>query len=245
MDNDRKLTKREKKELRKMELQEKARKEEQIAKIKKYSIWIGSLLAIVLIILGLIWLVNTPSNTTLSLFAPAINSSDITQGDKNAKVTLIEYADFQCPACATYHPIINRLLSDEKGNIYYAYRMFPLTNIHPNSHISAQAAYSAYKQGEFFEYSDLLFNNQKDWANVTDPRSIFIGYAKELNLDLKKFQTDMNSSEAKDYVNKSEQAALSLGINATPTFFVNGKQIQNPQNYAEFKKIIDNGINQK
>ena len=245
MEEDRKLTKKEKKELRKMEWAEKARAEEKNAKVKKYSIWAGVVLVVGLVILGLVWLVNTPATQTASLSAPAITTSDITNGEKNAKVTLIEYADFQCPACATYNPLVTQLLSDEKGKIYYAYRMFPLTNIHPNSHISAQAAYAAYKQNKFFEMSALLFNNQTDWANVTDPKSIYVGFAKKLNLDLAKFQKDMDSNEAKSYVNNSESKALSLGVNSTPTFFINGTQIQNPQDYNAFKKLIDDELNKK
>lgn len=245
MEEDRKLTKKEKKELRKMEWAEKAKAEERNSKFKKYSIWAGAVLAIGIVILGLVWLVNTPSKTTASLTAPAISSSDITTGEKNAKVTLIEYADFQCPACAAYHPLVNQILTDYKDKIYYSYRIFPLTNIHPNSHISAQAAYAAKVQGKFFEMSDLLFNNQTDWAELPDPRSIFVGFAKKLNLDVAKFQKDMDSDAAKNYVNDSEKRALSLGVNSTPTFFINGTQIKNPQNYDGFKKLIDDELTKK
>lgn len=141
MDDDRKLTKREKKELRRLEWQEKAKLEQRNATVKKYSIWAGVVFIIAVVILGLVWLVNAPSGPTSSLSVPAISASDITEGNKTAKVTLIEYADFQCPACAAYHPFVNQLLSDFKDKIYYAYRMFPLTNIHKNAHISSQAGY--------------------------------------------------------------------------------------------------------
>lgn len=245
MDDNHKLTKKEKKELRKLEWQEKAKAQERNSQIKKYSIWGISVLVIGLVILGLVWLVNTPGGKSNSLTAPAITSSDIQQGDKNAKVTLVEYADFQCPACAAYHPVVNQLLAAEKGKILYAYRMFPLTQVHPNSHISAQAAYAANKQGKFWEMDDALFNGQLDWANLGDPRSVFIDYAKKLKLDVSKFENDMNSNEAKDYVNKSEENAINLGANATPTFFVNGKQIQNPTSFADFKKLIDNELSKK
>ncbi len=247
MPEDQKLTKKEKKELRKLEWQEKAKLEERNAKVKKYSIWAGAALLVGLVILGLVWLVNSPSSNssgTSANVAP-VSKKDITNGQSKAKVVLIEYSDFQCPACAAYHPLVNQLLTEFNGKIYFVYRMFPLTNIHPNSHISAQAAYAALKQGKFFEMGDLLFNNQKDWADSSDPRGTFMDYARQLKLDLKKFETEMNSDEAKNYVNDAENQANSEGINATPTFILNGVKIQNPSSYDDFKKLINNELNKK
>ena len=240
------LTKDEKKALRKLEWQEESKKKTRSETFKKYSIWIGGLVLIILAIGGLMWLVSQPTTTqneTVNI-AP-ISKRDISEGDKNAKVTLVEYADFQCPACAAYHPIVTQLLESYKGKIFYTYRMFPLTQVHPNSHISAQAAYAAFKQGAFFTYDDQLYNNQKDWADQQDPSNIFVDYAKALKLDVNKFKTEMNSDEAKKYVNDSEQEALSEGMNATPTFIVNGNKITNPAGLEEFKKIIDNELNKK
>lgn len=241
-----KLTKKEKKELRKLEWQEKALKEEKQAKIKKYSIWAGAALLIILVIAGLIWLVNSPStSSTDSIKVAPVSKRDFTNGDIKAKVTLIEYSDFQCPACAAYYPVVKQLLAEEKDKIYYIYRMFPLTNIHPNSHISAQAAYAAHKQGKFFEMMDILFTKQNDWAPLQDPRPTFIDYAKTLKLDIAKFTTDMNSDEAKKFVNDSENEANNEGINATPTFIVNGVKITNPSSYDDFKKLIETEYNKK
>lgn len=247
MENPQKMTKREKKELRKMEWQEKAKKEERSAKIKKYSIWGGVTAALVLGVLGLVVLVSSapsgPSSQTVNV-AP-ISDKDITKGKKDAKVTLIEYADFQCPACAAYDPIINQLLTEYADKIFYVYRMFPLTNIHPNAVIAGQAAYAANKQGKFFEMDDILYENQKKWATLSDPRGTFNDYARDLKLDVVKFQKDMESDEAKNYVKESEAKALAEGMNSTPTFVVNGVKIQNPQSYEDFKKIIDDELNKK
>ncbi len=242
-----KLTKKEKRELKKQEWQEKAKLEERNAKIKKYSIWAGAVALIVLAIAGLIALAGSPSSTTKNEKAniALVSAKDITNGDSKAKVTLVEYSDFQCPACASYYPLVKQLLEEYKGNIYFVYRMFPLTNIHPNAHISAQAAYAAYKQNKFFEMEDFLFTNQKDWAQNSDPRSTFIDYARKLKLDLKKFEADMNSDEAKNYVNDFENESTSEGMNSTPTFILNGIKISNPAGYEEFKKLINNELNKK
>jgi len=246
MEENRKLTKKEKKELRKLEWQKKEKSNERNAKIKKYSIWAGAVAVIVLIIAGLLMLVNTPSSPSskASNVAP-VSAKDITNGESAAKVTLIEYSDFQCPACAAYYPVVKQLLEDYKDKIYFVYRIFPLTSIHPNARISSQAAYAAYRQNKFFEMEDLLFVNQKDWAKASNPSGIFMDYARELKLDAKKFEADMNSEEAKKYVIDSENQALSEGINSTPTFILNGVKIKNPQGYDEFKKLIENELNKE
>ncbi len=246
MEESQKLTKKEKKELRRQEWQEKAKLEERNAKIKKYSIWTGVVGVIVLLIAGLVMLVNAPSSPSSEVANVApVSEKDITKGEKSAKVILIEYSDFQCPACAAYHPVVTQLLTEYKDKIFFVYRMFPLTNIHPNAKISAQAAYAAYKQNKFFEMSDLLFSGQKDWEKESDPRGIFMDYARKLKLDEKKFQDDMNSNDAKKYVDDSEKQAQSEGINSTPTFIVNGVKIKNPAGFNEFKKIIDDELNKK
>lgn len=246
MEENHKLTKKEKKELRKLEWQEKAKAQQRNAMVKKYSIWAGAVVLIGLVIFGLIALVNSPSSTTsVTANVAPISQKDITNGNSKAKITLIEYSDFQCPACAAYHPLIKQLLSEYKEDIYFVYRNFPLTNIHPNAVIAAQAAYAAHKQNKFFEMGDLLFTNQKDWSSESDPREIFINYAKELKLDVKRFQDSMNSDEAKNYIKDFEKQATSEGINSTPTFILNGVKIKNPTSYDEFKKLIENELSKK
>lgn len=239
-----KLTKKDKRELKKQEWQQKAEAEKRNAMLKKIGIIVAAVAIVVISVLGLIKLSGSSSPTS-TINLPPVSKTDITKGDPKAKVTLVEYADFQCPACAAYHPLVNQLLTEFDGKIFYVYRMFPLPNIHKNAIISAQAGYAAYKQNKFFDMDDLLYNGQNSWKDLTDPSQTFIDYAKQLKLDGDKFQKDMNSDEAKNYVADSQNQALSAGINATPTFFVNGKQIQNPANYEEFKKIIQNEINKK
>lgn len=246
MEENHKLTKKEKKELRKTEWQEKAKLQERNEKIKKYSIWAGVVGVIVLVIGGLIMLVNSSSSPSSQAANVApVSEKDIKKGKSDAKVTLIEYSDFQCPACAAYHPLVSQIIEEYKDKILFVYRNFPLTNIHPNAKIAAQAAYAAHKQNKFFEMGDLLFTNQKDWEKERDPRGIFMDYARELKLDVKKFQDDMNSNEAKKFIEDSENQALSEGINQTPTFIVNGNKITSPRSYEEFKKILDDELNKE
>jgi protein-disulfide isomerase len=237
MDEEHKLTKKEKRELRRLEWQEKARIEQRNAKIKRFAIWTGVI--IVFLIVGFVLFESVtsspPTNQTIKI-AP-VSSRDITTGNPKAKITLIEYS-----ACAAYHSLVDQLLNNYKNKIFYAYRMFPLTNSHPNSFVAAQAAYAAYKQGEFIAYSNLLFQNQTAWGDLTDPTPAFLDYAKSLKLDVAKFQADMNSEQTKKYVKTAENEALSEGIFQTPSFFINGNLITNPNSYNDFKKLIDNAL---
>ncbi len=240
-----KLTKKEKKEQKKQEWQQKLEADKKRALYKKIGIIAGVVLIVAVSIFGLIQLANAPSSTSSGPTVPPPSKNDISEGNPKAKVTIIEYADFECPACAAYHPLVDQLLSDFNGKIFYVYRMFPLSNIHPNALISAQAGYAAWKQGKFFQMDDLLFNGQNDWASLSDPRPTFIGYAKQLKLNVNLFQKDMNSQAAQQYVANSENQAISEGLNQTPTFFVNGQMIQNPTSYDQFKQIIQNALNKK
>jgi len=241
-----KMTKKEKKELRKLEWQQKAEHVKRNALYKKIGIIVGVVLIVALSVIGLIKLAGSSTDSSSSAIkVPAVSKSDITQGNPKSKVTLIEYADFQCPACASYHPLVNQLLTEFNGKIFYVYRMFPLSNIHQNAIISAQAGYAALKQNKFFQMDDYLYNGQAQWENLPNPKDTFISYAGKLKLDTAKFEADMNSSEAQNYVADSENQATSIGVNATPTFFVNGKQITNPASYDEFKKIIQDELNKK
>jgi protein-disulfide isomerase len=245
MDEDRKLTKKERKELKRQEWREIAKTKERNATIKKFSIWGGVVLGFLIAIGVLIAIISSPSSSTTNISIAPVSARDISTGNKQAKVTLVEYADFQCPACAAYHPIVNQLLNTYKNKIFYVYRMFPLEQAHPNALISAQAAYAAYKQGAFFKYDDVLFGKQTDWATLQDPASVFIDYAQSLKLNVNKFKTDLTSSDTQKYVKDSENEALTEGVNQTPSFFINGKLIQNPTTIDDFNKLIDAALNQK
>jgi len=241
MDPEHKPTKDEKKALRKLEWQEKAKTEARNAKIKKISIWTG-VAAVILVVVFVLFQTVTSSTSTPNIKIAPISARDITNGNPKAKVTLLEYADFQCPACAAYHPIVDQILKAYGNKIFYVYRMFPLVNAHPNAFVSAQAAFAAYKQGAFFNYDDILYSKQTEWADLQDPTTALADYATLLKLDVNKFKADMNAATTKKYVQASEDEATNEGINQTPSFFINGNLIQNPVDYAGFKQLIDDAL---
>ena len=154
---------------------------------------------------------------------------------KDAKITLIEYSDFECPACGIYYPIVKQL-GQEFKNLSIVYRHFPLPQ-HANARVAAQAAEAAGQQGKFWEMHDMLFDNQRSWTGSASAEETFAAYAQTLGLDIEKFKADFNSPETKTKIQTDYQSGASE-VDGTPTFFLNDKKIQNPQNYAEFKSII-------
>lgn len=219
-------------------------------KAKELGIWAG----IIVVLIGGLWLLINAVNSSLSPSTPAtitipeISSQDFIKGPQSAsnsaKVTLVEYADFQCPACGVYYSPVKQLEENFGQNLRVIYRFFPLVNTHKNSMLAAQTAYAAGLQGKFWEMHDLLFENQSSWSDI-DPRETFLGYAKDLKLDMNKFTKDLDADSTKEFINKSLNSGTSIGINSTPTFFVNGTHIQNPQGYDAFKKIIQDEIDKK
>jgi protein-disulfide isomerase len=178
----------------------------------------------------------------------AITSSDHARGDATAKVTLIEYGDFECPACGAYEPLVEQLYKAYGDKVLFVFRNFPLYQIHPFAMIAAQAAEAANLQGKYWQMHDLLYSKQAEWtANTTFSTSdviskFFNGYATTLGLNVTQFDTDINSSGVKAKV----QADLALGnaaqVDHTPTFFINLAQIPNPNSYADFQTALDAAI---
>ena len=111
--------------------------------------------------------------------------------------------------------------------------------------ISAQAAYAAGLQNKFWEMHDMLYENQNTWVSSSNPKDNLLEFAKDLNLDLAKFKEDLDLSSTKKAIEDAEINAMSIGVNSTPTFIVNGTRIQNPAGYEEFKKVIQDEINKK
>ncbi|MBX4191394.1 MAG: DsbA family protein [Candidatus Doudnabacteria bacterium] len=147
-------------------------------------------------------------------------------GNTSAKVVLIEFGDFQCPACAANYTPIKAIVNKYKSNpgFNFVYRNFPLSS-HANAKISANAAEAAGSQGKYWEMMDLLFKNQSQWAGSINPMNTFIQYAQSLGLDIDKFKDEVSTSH---YINKIMQDYKDgevLGVNGTPTFFLNGERL--------------------
>lgn len=168
-------------------------------------------------------------------------SSYIT-GEGTSGVTLIEYADFQCPACGQYFPVVDSVKEIYGDEISFQFRHFPLIGSFPNSMSAHRAAEAAGLQGQFFEMHDLIFENQQSWSQADNPAQIFEGYAAQLELDMDQYRTDVGSSEVLATINADRERADEKDVTGTPTFFINEELIENPQDATEFFAVIDEYI---
>ncbi|MBN2549838.1 MAG: DsbA family protein [Anaerolineales bacterium] len=155
-------------------------------------------------------------------------------GPANAKITIIEFSDYECPYCSRWHNEVFYQIRQEYGDqVRFVYRDFPLTSIHPNSQPAAEAANCAYEQKAFWEFHDLLFSD----SELSE--EIYLQYAQELKLDLEQFQSCLTSGKYAAEVNADLEYASNLGVRSTPTFFVNGIAVVGAQPYEVFKEVID------
>lgn len=174
--------------------------------------------------------------------ADQAQASSHTQGAGNKKVTLVEYGDFQCPACKSFYPLVKEIKKSYGDDITFQFSHFPLSQIHQNAFAAHRAAEAASKQGKFFEMHDLLYENQESWSSLPDPSQVFAGFAQQLNLNMDQFNGDAASEAVNSTINADIKLAQQAGATSTPTFTINGEKIKNPQSLEEFKKLIDEAI---
>jgi protein-disulfide isomerase len=184
---------------------------------------------------------NKPNNSEVSSTA-----SQHTKGAGNKKVTLVEYADFQCPSCAVYFPILKSAKDKYGDDITFQFRHFPLTQIHPNAMATHRAAEAASRQGKFWEMHNVLFERQQAWAQAPNVAQIMEDYATELGMNTEQFKRDYQSSQTNDVINADIAEGGKLKVSGTPTFFLNGEKLDNQsiQTPDDLYKKIDDAIKQ-
>ncbi len=191
-------------------------------------------------LVGAYMLTSKPEVTEYPQLKEVKASNNVKWSKKNERV-LVEFSDLQCPACAQYHNVLLKELSKDKevtDNVTFVYRHFPLDAAHPHAREAAYAAEAAGKQGKFFEMHDLLFENQNAWSGEANPVPTFVGYAKKLKLNEDQFNTDMKSKEIQDKVQDEFLLGTQVGVQGTPTFFLNGKKLTTPGTIEEFKQML-------
>jgi protein-disulfide isomerase len=145
----------------------------------------------------------------------------------NAKVTVVEFSDFECPACRVATVSVKEIMKKYEGKITFVYRNFPLRQ-HPYALLSAEAAEVAGVSGKYWEMHEMLFDNQDTWAiapSEKEAKDIFVSYAEKLGLDKVAFAADLNSMSHQEFIKKDLADGESLDIRFTPTFFVNGRMV--------------------
>ncbi len=160
---------------------------------------------------------------------------------KTAKLVLIEYSDFECPACAVYYPLTKRLLTEFPGQLAFIYRHYPWS-FHLHAKEASIVAEAAGRQGKFWEMVTLLFTEQERWAKATKAGPIFSEYATKLGLDQDQFQADLNNPALAARVQRDLNEANAINVTYTPVFFLGTKLIDNPRSYDDFKSLIQKNL---
>ena len=157
-------------------------------------------------------------------------------GPENAKVTIVEFSDFQCPYCARAADVVHKIRERYADKVRFVFRQFPLP-MHPDAHLAAEASLAAQRQGKFWEFHDLLFANQSALS-----RASLEDYARQLKLNLTDLQRALDASTEKAAVDADVGLGEGVQVNGTPTVFINGKRVPNPTEFEPVAKLIDEAL---
>lgn len=210
--------------------------------------------AIIIVFVGIFAISNHKSSSSGGS-SGANTLTEHIEGQGKDNVTLVEYGDYQCPYCGEYYSTLKQVQAEYNQQIFFQFRNFPLVSIHQNAFAGARAAEAAALQGKFWQMHDLLYDqnqiyynsNQtiKGWVGASDPTTVFNQYAQQLGLNVAQFKNDYGSTKVNDLINADMNKGNSLNINATPTFFLDGKQVSVNNSVSSFESIINAEIAKK
>lgn len=176
-----------------------------------------------------------------------VRPESLRETGKDAKIQFVEFADFECPACAMLHPSLKRIKAEYKDKIDFVFRVIP---IHSNSVLSASAVFAAREQGKMIEMHDIIFEKQEEWTKYgikpAEVSALLEKYAGEIGLNVEQYKSDLknNASKYKAIIDQDSADATSMGIASTPTAIVNGKPlIRGVVTYDRLKQIIEAELN--
>lgn len=204
----------------------------------------GIVLATILIVVGGAVALSKQQSVRLEQQSKVYSQSELitetswSKGNKDAKVWIVEFSDFQCPACRVVQPVVQQVLNTYKDKILFVYRQYPLPS-HNFAQVAGIAAEAAGEQGKFWEYHDRLFESQSSWSSESDPSKTFIQYAKDIGLNIDQFTGSFNEKKGLVHINEDVAVGNQVGITATPTFFINGTKFDGGLSFDQFKAEID------
>lgn len=185
------------------------------------------------------------SGTDLELvqiqFDPARDELGMSSGPADAPVTVREFADYQCPACGGFEPVLEQMRKDyvDAGKVRFIFFDFPLEDIHKNSVAASQFARCAGNQSKYWPMHDMLYSKQAEWGDLKDPMNTLLGYGNKLGLDGNVLLTCIRTGATHEAVMNSEAYADALSMRATPTFAVNDQAYVGGVKYSDLKTLID------
>ncbi|MFH1587006.1 MAG: thioredoxin domain-containing protein [Candidatus Diapherotrites archaeon] len=197
---------------------------------KPLKIWNYIPLAVIVVIIAAIYITfTTPKFVDLTPYI----ENEPTLGPQDAKVTIVEFSDFECPFCADAAATVRQVVNEYDGKVKLVYKNFPIVSIHPNSMAAAEASECAYDQGKFWEYHNKLFENQEN-LGVASLRQ----YAADIGMNEGQFVDCLGSGSKNSEVNEDLSHGKIVGISGTPAFFINGKKMPN-SSINTFRSMIN------
>jgi len=163
-----------------------------------------------------------------------VGSDDHSRGPLDAKITVVEYGDYQCPYCGQAHPIVERLISEFADSVRLVFRNLPLVDVHPHAEAAAEMAEAVGRQGKFWEIHDALYENQRDLSDAALRR-----YAEGVGADIDEAVKSIAGGEPRERVEADFEGAIRSGANGTPTFFVNGVRYDGSWMYEPFSQYLE------
>lgn len=209
-----------------------------------------ALIAVVVLVVGGLLAVNrTDEPPAATTAAGTIDPSVLMREDSHrlataadGKVTLVEFLDFECESCAAAYPAVKQILATYQDRITFVVRYFPIPS-HPNAELAARTAQAAANQGRFYDMYTQLFENQTQWGHKEQPQTeLFLGYARTLGLDMPRFQRDLNDPATAARVSKDKTDGEAAGVQGTPTFFLNNRQLTDLRTQGDLVAAIDTAL---
>ncbi len=167
------------------------------------------------------------------------------RGPENAKVTLVEFGDYQCPSCKAFHPLVLEALSRYPQQVRLEFHHYPLVSIHGNSMAASLAVEAAGEQGKYWEMHDLLFEHQEEWSKSPNPEPDFLALAGMLGLNQNAFMQAMRSPQLQDRILQDVVRAREANVEAVPTFFIDGQKQNIPLSISAFVDAIEAHLQNK
>lgn len=164
-------------------------------------------------------------------------------GNDDAPVRIVEFGDYQCPACGAADPVVKKVLEQYADKVQFVFRHFPLPN-HSNAQASSMAAEAAGAQGKYWEMHELLYARQSEWSEKTNATEVFIKFAQEIGINVDDFKKAMDSKAYQANIDSGLTDGNALGVNSTPTFYIQGIKYVGVLSENDFKKYIDEALAQ-
>lgn len=182
---------------------------------------------------------ESPDTPRLTL--PVSEDRDHIAGSSDAKVTIVEYGDYQCPYCGEAYPILKRIQKDYGSKLRFVFRNFPLTDMHPHAEFGAETAEAAGALGKFWEMHDFLYEHQSSLGN----QDFFFDYAKKLGLDREKIKESVSKRAFAERIREDFMSGVRSGVNGTPSFYINDLRHDAGYEYDSLAEAIDSILKRK